>query len=74
VIVPQFRRFLATRPFQPFAIHMADRRQFTIRHPEAAMLLGAGRTFVVLNDQRLHEVVDLLMVTSLRPLPQDELE
>ena len=62
------RRFLSARPFEPFAIHMADQRQFAIRHPDAAASADRARTIVVLNADGLLETLDILLVTSLRPL------
>ena len=62
------RRLIAVKPFEPFAIHMADRREFHIRHPEGAIISDRGRTIVVLNDERKLETLDILLVTSLRPL------
>ena len=67
--IEQFIRFQATRPFRPYAIHVADGRVLNVAHPEIASLTPSGRTISVLNDDQLIEVVDLLLVTSLRPLP-----
>jgi hypothetical protein len=62
------RRLLSVQPFESFAIHMADRREFQIRHPEGAVIGDRGRTIVVLNEDRKYETLDILLVTSLRPL------
>jgi hypothetical protein len=64
-----FNRFHRIRPFQPFAMHLADGRAFDVRHPDAAVPSPAGRTVSVLNPEGLIEVIDVLLVTSLRPLP-----
>ncbi|MGH7214179.1 MAG: hypothetical protein ACREIT_05395 [Tepidisphaeraceae bacterium] len=70
--VDAFKRFLQTRPFQSFAIHVADGRAFDVRHPDAALLSPSGRTMSVVNDTSVMEVLDVLLVTSLRPLTEME--
>jgi hypothetical protein len=69
----QFLVFQRGRPFEPFAIHLADGRSIKVRHPEAAALSGCGRTVKVINPDRLTEALDLLVVISLRPLNSLEL-
>jgi len=70
--IEQFKRFRDARPFEPFAIHVADGRQFGVSHPEAVSLSTSGRTVSVVNDDEMLEVVDLLLVGSLRPLTEME--
>ena len=71
----QLRLFQQRRPFEPFAIHLADARYFEIRHPDAIELLAeATRAVNVMNKDGLVEVVELLMITSLRPLTPDEIK
>ena len=53
------------RPFHPFDIHLADGRRLPVRHPD--MLLIAGRTIGVGMEDETIEIVDLLLVTSLKP-------
>jgi hypothetical protein len=66
--VEQFREYLLARPFVPFAIQLADSRQIEVHHPENALINGAGRTIAAVNSDNVIETVDLLLVTSLRPL------
>lgn len=61
------RRHLRTVPFEPFSIHMADAREFPIRHPANVVIADRGRTIIVLNPDRMLETLDILLVTSLRP-------
>jgi hypothetical protein len=70
--VEQFKRLQAARPFQPFVIHLADGRQFPVRHPEATNLSPSGRTVLVFNRDKLFEILDMLLVTSLRPMSDSE--
>lgn len=62
------RRYLSTKPFESSSIHMADRREFHIRHPDGAVIGDKGRTIMVLNEDLKYETLDILLVTSLRPL------
>jgi hypothetical protein len=71
----QVRLFQQRRPFEPFAIHLADARYFEVRHPDAVSLPPVEtRSLAVLNKDRLTEVIDLLMIVSLRPLTPDEIK
>jgi hypothetical protein len=56
------------RPFQPFDIHLADRRILPVDHPEfLSRSPAAGRTIGVGTLDGTIEIVDLLLVTSLKP-------
>lgn len=66
--IQQFQLFSQTQPFEPFAIHLADGRHFVVLHPDSAMLTGKARIVQVVNEDGRIEVIDMLLVTSLRPL------
>ena len=66
--VEQFRAYLRAQPFVPFAIQLADSRLIEVHHPENALVSEPGRTAAVVNKQGVIETIDLLLVTSLRPL------
>jgi hypothetical protein len=66
--IEQFRAYLRAQPFVPFAIHLGDGRQIEVHHPENALLNEAGRTAAAVNADNAIETIDLLLVTSLRPL------
>ena len=66
--VEQLKRMRDARPFAPFSVHAADGRQFHVMHPENMILSRSGRTFTVENVDGLSEVLDTLLVMSLRPL------
>ncbi len=55
-------------PFQPYRIHMADGRYVDVAHPDFLARSPAGRTAVVYKPDETHEVIDLLLVTSLEVL------
>jgi len=67
----QLRRVHNTRPFIPFFIHLADSRGLKVVHPENLAFYGAGRTISVVHGAQT-EVVDLLLVVSLRLASDDE--
>jgi hypothetical protein len=65
--IKQLRKLHQARPFQPFDIHLADGRAIPVHHPEFLSQSPAGRTISIGLDDGTHEVVDLLLVTSLKP-------
>jgi hypothetical protein len=65
--VDQLRRLHRAQPFQPFEIHLADGRLLNVPHPECLAITPPGRTVGVALTDGTIEIVDLLLVTSLRP-------
>jgi hypothetical protein len=64
-----FRKHWTSKPFQPFAIHLADGRWLSVKHPEHVAMSQSGRTVSILDlEVDAFETVDLLLVTSLKPL------
>jgi len=68
VTTDAFQRLYAARPFHPFFISLADGRSLRVRHPEIVTFSRGGLIAYVENDERMVEVVDLLLVVSLRPM------
>ena len=67
--IEAFRKHWTSRPFQPFALHMADGCWLAIKHPEHVAMSQSGRTVSILDlEVDAFETVDLLLVTSLKPL------
>jgi hypothetical protein len=65
----QFVKVWKSAPFRPFAIHLADGRSLPIPHPDYVSLSPTGRTASVWEDDAdAFEIVDLLLVTSLKSL------
>jgi hypothetical protein len=64
---PQIRSMLRAAPFQAFDIHLADGRAIPVRHPEMVAVTEGGRTIGVATSDDTIEIVDLLLVTSLKP-------
>jgi hypothetical protein len=65
--IEQLRRFHQARPFHPFDIHLADGRSLLVDHPELLAITPPGRTIGVGLKDGTIEIVDLLLVTSLKP-------
>ena len=55
------------RPFKPFDIHLADGRSIPVDHPELLAITSSGRTIGVAVQEDAIEIIDLLLVTSLKP-------
>jgi hypothetical protein len=62
----QFKVLITAQPFRPFIIHLADGRQLAVKHREFLAMSPSGRTVIVYLPDDTYEVVDLLLVTSLR--------
>ena len=65
--VQQLRNMHQARPFRPFDIHLADGRSISVEHPELLAVTLGGRTIAVAVEEDAVEVIDLLLVTSLKP-------
>ncbi|HEY7115078.1 MAG TPA: hypothetical protein VH475_00745 [Tepidisphaeraceae bacterium] len=66
----EIQRLLATRPFEPFRVLVADGRAFDVRHPENLALGGRGR-LIAIGLQDSFVTLDLLLVTGIqRPIPR----
>jgi hypothetical protein len=63
----QLKAMLSTQPFQPFDIYMADGRSLPVSHPELVLITPGGRTIGVSVHPDAIEIIDLLLVTSLKP-------
>jgi hypothetical protein len=63
--VEQLRRVHQASPFRPFTIHVADGREYRVRHPELLSHSETGRTVIVHLGGDDFEVLDLLLVTGI---------
>ncbi len=54
------------QPFRPFVIHLADGRNVRVEHPEFMALAPTGRSAVVYGKGGALEIIDVLLVTSLK--------
>lgn len=68
--IEQVRSFHRAQPFRPFEMYLADGRVLSIAHPENLAIAEPGRTVGVGTADGVIEIVDLLLVTSLKPLPE----
>lgn len=61
----QLRKAHQQAPFRPFTLHISDRRQFHIRHPDFLWLVPGDRVVGIADEKGAMEIVDLIHVTSL---------
>jgi hypothetical protein len=64
--ITEFRNKYNTQPFQPFTVHLADGRKIGVMHREFVAISPTGRTATIYQPDGSSEVVDLLLVTSLK--------
>jgi hypothetical protein len=64
--IEQLRQMHSARPFKPFEIHLADSRALTVEHPEMLLQSQSGRTIAVARPDDTIEIIDLLLVVSLK--------
>ena len=64
--IQQLRKAHQRRPFDPFTLKLADGTQVPVRHAENLSYSESGRTVLVVTGEDDYEVVDLLLVTSIR--------
>lgn len=67
--VEQIRKMYQAKPFHPFEIHLADGRSLPVTSPEFLAFTPPGRTIGVGLADGTIEIVDLLLVTTLKPRP-----
>jgi hypothetical protein len=67
VTIEQLKTMHQARPFKPFDIFLADGRSISVEHPELLSRSSSGRTIAVAVENDAIEIVDLLLVTSLKP-------
>ncbi len=63
--IQEIKKAHATRPFQPFDLHLADGRVVPVAHPEFLAQSPTGRCVYIGLEDGL-EVIDLLLVTGLK--------
>jgi hypothetical protein len=64
--IEQLRKMHQAKPFRAFDIFLADGRSLPVEHPELLALNPPGRTISVGLSDGTFEIVDLLLVTSLK--------
>jgi hypothetical protein len=63
--VDQLKVLLEARPFQPFAVRLADGRRIPVNHREFMAIAPSGRTAVVYQPDDSFNIIDVLLVTDL---------
>ena len=63
--IDEVRKVYHEQPFQPFTIRVADGHEYTVKHPEFLSISVSGRSIVVSTPDDLHELIDVMMITSI---------
>jgi hypothetical protein len=69
VTIEQLKNVHQAQPFQPFRLHLADRRDFVVPHREFLSHSPSGRTAIVHGEGDAFSIIDLLLVTEIEVLP-----
>ncbi len=56
------------KPFQPFRVFMADGRSLDVNHPENLAYAEGGDYLGIANPKGFLEIIDVSLVTRLKPL------
>ena len=64
----RLEEMIASKPFRPFRMNLADGDSVRVMHPELALLSPSGRTLVAFTPDDHMKIIDLLLVTSIEPL------
>jgi hypothetical protein len=63
--IQEISRVHQARPFEPFRVHVADGRVFTVLHPEFMHQSPSGRMIYISTPDDSMVSLDLLLVTGL---------
>lgn len=58
----RLKAVLSKKPFEPFSLHLADGRDFEVRHPEMVKFYGNERSFAVYQNGRIHVTDSILVI------------
>lgn len=73
--IDQLRKAHAAQPFRPFDLHLADGRVLSVPHPGFLWMPPRNeRTVFVTDTNGAVDIVDLLLVTSIKIRPSDSQE
>jgi hypothetical protein len=64
--IEALRKLYDAQPFRPFVMHLADGREIAVSHREFMAAAPSGRTVVVYQPDDSFDIIDLLLVTSLK--------
>lgn len=70
--IEALKRMMTAKPFEAFVLYVADGRQVPVQHPENIAITPQGRTVLVGLPDESFEIIDLLLVTGLRPLRESK--
>lgn len=65
----QIRKLQKAQPFVAFDLNLTDGRRVGVDHPENIMISQNGRTAGVAVPDGTIEIIDILLITSVKPRP-----
>jgi hypothetical protein len=74
VDIREIASLMSAQPFTPFAVRMADGREFMVNHPDFIARSPTGRSVIVFDASAVH-ILDARLIARLRhpePLTQTE--
>jgi len=64
--IEQLRKVYDAQPFQPFTVHLADGRSFSVPHRDFISHHPKGRTLIIYGESKGDfNILDLLLVTGI---------
>ena len=63
-MIPEVRRLLEARPFEPFAVRTSDGREYTVPTSDHAKLNPRGTYLIVFFDDDSHATVSVLHLVA----------
>lgn len=69
--IDEIRELRDATPFQPFVLHLADGRAIPVVNRDFLMASPNGRTVIVYQLDSSFDIVNVMMVTSLRVKPHN---
>ncbi|MBI4024877.1 MAG: hypothetical protein HY360_07825 [Verrucomicrobia bacterium] len=60
------RELLAAQPFQPFVVHTADGREFSVPTPDHAQVSPTGGRVSIWTDDDTHYILPALLISGLK--------
>ena len=64
--IQELRELRDATPFRSFVMHLADGRAIPVRHRDFLISSPSGRTTIVYQPDDSFDIVDVMLVTSLR--------
>lgn len=61
----EIRKAQKAEPFKPYALRMADGREYKVPHPEFLVMTPDGRTVIVVSPDNSVTILDGMLITAM---------